>query len=111
MLLKEMMHMHVPAHNSNGCLPVCCHHSPDLRTTVIDERDSCKAAGHSHDDIKGTVTFKDHENNMFTHWAKHEQKQSLDVIIHGVANDGKCCTDPLVLPAPLTMANLRKCVG
>lgn len=39
-------YLHVPAHNSQGFLAVRTFYHPSLRTTVIDERDFVKAAGH-----------------------------------------------------------------
>jgi hypothetical protein len=91
-------YLHVPAEHPSGFLAVRTFYHPDLRTTVIDERDFAKAAGHRIKDIQSEVIYKFHGAGTFTYKATHKLKASNDVIVHGVLNHGKCYTAGLIPP-------------
>lgn len=95
---KGYGYLHVPARNTDGFLPVRTFYTPELRTTVIDERDLVRAAGHSPQDIRGEKIIKFYDSASFTYCASHKQKSSLDVVIHGVLRNGKCYTGVLFPP-------------
>ena len=92
--------LHTPAHDSRGHLAVRTFYTPALQTTVIDERDFCKAAGFSLKEMKGDCLRKDFDTGICTYHAEHRLKRSNDVMVHGVVIDGKCHTDALIPPPP-----------
>ena len=91
-------YLHVPAHNVQGFLAVRTFYHPSLRTTVIDERDLIKAAGHKYADIASEQLQKYNSAGTFTYRATHKLKHSNDVIVHGILNSGKCYTNALIPP-------------
>ena len=88
--------MHVPADNAQGFLAVRCFYTPQLRTTVIDERDLIIAAGHKPQDIFGESILKYYEAGTFTYRATHKKVSSKDVVVHGILQNGKCYTGALI---------------
>ena len=95
---KGYGYLHVPAHNDQGYLAVRTFYHPSLRTTVIDERDFIRAAGHKNKDVESESIVKHNDAGTFTYRAKHRLKNSNDVIIHGVLSHGKCYTGALITP-------------
>ena len=91
-------YLHVPASNSAGFLPVRTFYHPAIRTTVIDERDFIRAAGHKPCDIVSENILKFHNAGTFTYRAIHWLKNSLNVLVHGILESGKCYSAPLLLP-------------
>ena len=91
-------YLHVPAHNAAGFLAVRTFYHPSLRTTVIDERDLFRAAGHSASDIHSEKIHKYYDAGTFTYHATHKLKYTNDIIIHGILRDGKCYTNGLIPP-------------
>ena len=91
-------YLHVPAHNTQGFLAVRAFYHPKLRTTVIDERDLVKAAGHKVKDVASERIEKHYEAGTFTYRAKHKLKTTNDVVLHGVLMSGKCYTHALIPP-------------
>jgi hypothetical protein len=72
--------------------------TPALRTTVIDERDLIRAAGHSPKDVESKNIKKFYDAGTFTYHATHKMKRSFDVVVHGVLRNGKCYTNELIPP-------------
>lgn len=88
--------LHVPAPVPSGYLAVRVFYHPRLRTTVIDERDFARAAGHSLNRIKSESISKYHTAGTFTYRATHKLKRNLDVVVHGILRSGKCYTHTLI---------------
>jgi len=95
---KGVGHLHVPAKNAQGYLPVQTFYNPYLRTTVIDKRDLVKAAKICVKDIKSDSITKHKDAGTFTYHAKHRMNTSKDVIIHGILVVDKCYTGVLIPP-------------
>eukprot|EP00980_Cylindrotheca_fusiformis_P004427 scaffold946_cov73-Cylindrotheca_fusiformis.AAC.2 len=96
---KGFGYLRVPAPNSDGYLDVRAFYTPKLRTTVIDERDFIQAAGLNPSDVTSETIKKHYESRTFTYQAVHKTDHWLDVIIHGVLQNGKSYTDVLLPPS------------
>eukprot|EP00980_Cylindrotheca_fusiformis_P025376 scaffold13535_cov117-Cylindrotheca_fusiformis.AAC.2 len=91
--------LRVPAPNIQGFLDVrTFYDTPKLRTTVIDERDLLRAADLNPTVIESEHLTKHYDSGTFTYQAKHKSRNSFDVIIYGILQNGKCYTDILIPP-------------
>ena len=91
-------YLHVKAGNSQGYLAIRTFFTPQLRTTVIDERDFARAAGCKPEDFESERIIKYPKAGTFTFHSQHRLRRSQDIVVHGVLIDGKCYTDELILP-------------
>ncbi|MCE2996259.1 MAG: hypothetical protein LW863_11705 [Flammeovirgaceae bacterium] len=91
-------YLHVPAKNQSGFLPIKAFYHPDIRTTVIDERDFNRAAGVNTNEYTGETISKDYDSNTFTYHSHHRETGAKDVVIHGALILGKAYTQPLIPP-------------
>jgi hypothetical protein len=92
-------YLRVPAHNDQGYLDVRTFYHPELRTTVIDERDFVKAAGRKLKDYyTGFNLIQRYGTDSFSIRFHHSKTISKDVIVHGILSYGKAYTLPLIKP-------------
>ena len=91
-------YLHTPAPNAHGFIAVRTFYSPNLRTTVIDERDFHKYNGGRSSDFTGDKIEKRFDAGTFSFRASHRLRRSQDVVVHGVLRHGKCYTAPLIPP-------------
>ena len=91
-------YLHVPSQNEDEYLAVRCFYHPDLRTTVIDERDFVVAAGLSPRDVEGERLHKQYDAGIWLWNARHKLRKKLDVSVQGVLLEGKCYTHRLLPP-------------
>ena len=99
-------YLRVPAPGIPGYVEVRTFYSPALRTTVIDERDLIRAAGHQPKDFTGQVLEKNTDANTWTYHARHRRRRTGDVVIHGRLECEKCYTFPLI-PPPMSGDDAR----
>ena len=64
----------VPAHNEVGYLKARTHYHPKLRATLFDERDFCKAAGHTSRGTKSELACKCNQSGTCICKAEHTKK-------------------------------------
>ena len=93
-------YLHVPAPTAKGHIAVQCFYHPELRTTVIDERDFVRGTGGKLKEYTGEKIIKHHDAGTFTYLASHRMKRSKDIVVYGVLRHGKCYTHELI-PVPL----------
>ena len=91
-------YLHVPALNSRGHLAVRCFYHPELRATVIDERDLLKANGRKLKDFRGHSFHAHPDSNTFTFHAEHRLRRSQDIHVHGILIHGKYFSGVLIPP-------------
>jgi len=92
-------YLHVPALNGRGHIAIRTFYHPQLRTTVIDERDFVRfTPGVKPADFSGDKIQKYNDAGTFTFHAVHRLRRSQDVIVHGLLRHGKCYTGPLIPP-------------
>lgn len=102
---KGVGYLHVPApnksgfHNKSDFLAVHTFYTPALCTTVLDEQDFIRAAKISPKRIQSEAITKFYNAGTFTYRASHKLVKSLDVVLHGILQNGKCYTFPLKPPA------------
>jgi hypothetical protein len=89
-------YLRVPAANPIGYVDVRCYYTPQLRCTVIDERDFILASGIKPKQVYGEVILKDYEKGIFKYHAENKLKKSLDVVVYGILRNGKCYTHPFL---------------
>ena len=95
---KGWGYLHVPCANLVGYAPVRTFYHPDLRTTVLDERDFPKANGYKNSDFKTDRLTKHHDVGTWTFQCHHRLRSSEDILVHGLLRHGKCYTAPLIPP-------------
>jgi len=95
---KGCGYLHIPPHNEHGFLAVRTFCTLLLRTTLVDERDLFKAAGHKAKDMMSEKIAKHCDTGTFTCHGRHKLKSTKDVIMHGVLLNGKCYTNALIPP-------------
>ena len=106
---KGFGYLVVPSNPHGGHVAVRAFYHPDLRTTVIDERDFVKASGYDPADFKGDTLHKDHDAGVFRFTAYHRLRSAQNVTVEGILRHGKCYTLPLIgpdLPADHPMASI-----
>jgi len=92
-------YLHVPcATQPGGFLPVRTFYHPQLRTTVIDERDLITAAGYNRDEYASESLFKYPDAGTCTYYCSHKLRRSQDIALHGILRHGKAYTMPLIPP-------------
>ena len=73
-------------------------YTPALRTTVLDERDLFKAAGRNPHDYSSEHFTKHFAAGTFSWRAHHKRNKALDIIVHGILQNGKIYSGALLPP-------------
>jgi hypothetical protein len=101
-------YLHVPsAYTPLGYIPVRAYYHPNLRTTVIDERDFARGAGMKQSDFYGESLEKDLDTGQWTYTFHHRIRKSQDVVVHGLLVLGKAYTLPLLEPDSVTQRSIE----
>ena len=78
-------YLHVPSPNDKGHIAVRTFYSPELRTTVIDERDFLHSPTTTPGDLSGDRVVKSNDSGSCTFHASHRLRRSQDPVVANVS--------------------------
>ena len=91
-------YLHVPAKNKHGFIPVKAYYTPQLRTTVIDERDIKTGSGIPRKDVLSENLHKNLDDGTCCIHVVHKKNSAKDVRIYGILHKDKPYTAYLIPP-------------